>query len=273
MICGLAFSRLSACGVSSVAPGLVICEATTLVPVLAREALHVLRVAETAGGVVLDDRHARVMPGDDELGDGGQVVGEEDVADAGERVGGQVGGADALARPARLPAEQDLLQLVGDRHRGAGRRRLLRAEDEVRVDLGHALAHESRGRGRVGGVVLRHERDLVAEHAAGLVDHGRPGGRPELVVVAELGEGPDVAAISQMVMGRAGRGAAAAARTAPGRQAGGEDRAGSGATQDLQPGRERCTEVTRVSSIKAPYGFVQDCLPTCSSNARCIPNA
>src|SRR5580693_4213505 len=32
MICGLAFSRLRTCGVSSVAPGLVICEATTLYP-------------------------------------------------------------------------------------------------------------------------------------------------------------------------------------------------------------------------------------------------
>src|ERR1700722_11096545 len=103
------------------------------------------------------------MPGDDELGDGRQVVGEEDVADAGEGVRGEVRVADALAGPARLPAEQDLLELVGGRDGGAGRRGLRGAEDEVGVYLGHALTHQGGGGGRVRRVVLRHEGDLVAE--------------------------------------------------------------------------------------------------------------
>ena len=49
MICGLAFSRLRTCGVSFVAPGLMICDGDDLVAVLDCEALHVLLLPSPPG--------------------------------------------------------------------------------------------------------------------------------------------------------------------------------------------------------------------------------
>src|SRR6202034_222081 len=71
---------------------------------------------------------------------------------------------------------------------------------------------------------------------AGLINHVCPGGRSELVIVAELGEGPGCRAdLADDQRSAGGAGPSAARAAAPGRQSRDEDRAGGGAAQDLQP--------------------------------------
>ena len=171
MICGLAASMASTCGVTSVAPTWSIWVETSWKPFCLGEGLHGALVGQAdRPAVVLEQCDPGVVPGHDQVLHRGDLVLGEDVVEAGEAPGVQLARRVAVGLPAGGEADQDRLVGDRDRQRGLRVRTGLWSDDELRVVGLDALARVELGVGGVRLVVERDVLDLVAEDAAGGVD-------------------------------------------------------------------------------------------------------
>ena len=233
MICGLAASMASTCGVTSVAPTGSIWVETSWKPFFLARPCTVAwldrqtepQLSSSSATLVYFLRHDQV------LHRGDLVLGEH-VVEAGEAVRGQLAGRVAVGLPPGRQADQDRLVGDRDRQRGLGVGPGLRADDELRVVGLDALLRVELGLRGVGLVVQRDVVDLVAEDAAGGVDVLEERRGAPVVALADLRVHPRERLVAADDDGGAGARGGAAAATATAAAARGE-RAG-------QQGGSRC---------------------------------